>query len=373
MSVKNIYIPKLRFKGFNDKYIKTKLCDVLFYEQPTNYLVKSNEYDNSFDTPVLTANKTFILGKTNEKTGIYSKGPVIIFDDFTTDNKYVNFNFKIKSSAIKLLTTNSANNLFYLYQLINSKQLNNYGHNRHWIRFLSQEIRLICLLSEQIKISRFFSLLDQQILLLENKLQLIEQIRLFLNNNLYKNSHKNGDKYLLDELLENPKKEPIKDVEGYTPIKIMLNGKGFIKSNLDVKITGKGRKYYERSSGELIIGLQNFHNKSIAILNDCFFKPIMSNAIASFVSKTDDDLFIIKEILLNKNHQNYIWNNASGTGQKEYTIKKILETRIRLPLKDIQKNYKNKFIKIDLLIELLNTKIKIFNHRKLFYLKNIFI
>ena len=111
---------------------------------------------------------------------------MIIFDDFTTDNKYVDFNFKIKSSAIKLLTTNSANNLFYLYQLINSKQLNNYGHNRHWIRFLSQEIRLICLLPEQIKISRFFSLLDQQILLLENKLQLMEQKFNYFSSKLLK-------------------------------------------------------------------------------------------------------------------------------------------------------------------------------------------
>ena len=181
-SIKNIYIPKLRFKGFDNQYNKIKLCDVLFYEQPTKYIVKSDEYNDSFDTPVLTANKSFILGKTDEKTGIYSKGPVIIFDDFTTENKYVDFDFKVKSSAIKFLTTDSKNNLFYLYQLININPFTINGHNRHWIRFSSQEIKWICSLEEQEKISKFFSLLDQQILLLENKLQLIEQkFKYFLN------------------------------------------------------------------------------------------------------------------------------------------------------------------------------------------------
>ena len=194
--IKNIYIPKLRFKGFDNQYNKIKLCDVLFYEQPTKYIVKSDEYNDSFDTPVLTANKSFILGKTDEKTGIYSKGPVIIFDDFTTENKYVDFDFKVKSSAIKFLTTDSKNNLFYLYQLININPFTINGHNRHWIRFSSQEIKWICSLEEQEKISKFFSLLDQQILLLENKLQLIEQKFEYFLNYLFNKKTFNGKKAL---------------------------------------------------------------------------------------------------------------------------------------------------------------------------------
>ena len=279
------------------------------------------------------------------------------------------FEFNINNSAMYFsYLFSTAYHLKNIFKLTEGSTINHlYG------RYLESYNLMIPEINEQEKITKFFSLLDQQISLLENKLQLIEQIRLFLNNSLYKNTYKNGDEYFLEELLKNPKKEPIKDVSEYTPIKIMLNGKGFIKSNLDVKITDKGRKYYERSSGELIIGLQNFHNKSIAILDDQFLKPIMSSAIASFISKTDDDLFVIKEMLLNKNHQNYILNNASGTGQKEYTVNKILQTKIKLPSKEIQQNYKNKFIKIDLLIELLNKKIKILNYRKLFYLKNIFI
>ena len=309
--------------------------------------------------------KNSIILSTTATVGIHA----LIKTDFLCNQQLTSFQIKDEFNISHLFS------FYHFYKISNwcKKNIRSTSFPCIEIKDLKKQLFWIPTIEEQNKIAKFFSLIDQQISLLENKLQLIEQIRLFLNNSLYKNSYKNGDEYFLKELLENPRKEPIKNVDECTPIKIMLNGKGFIKSNLDVKITDKGRKYYERSSGELIIGLQNFHNKSIAILDDQFLKPIMSSAIASFISKTDDDLFIIKEMLLNKNHQNYILNNASGTGQKEYTVNKILQTKMKLPSKEIQQNYKNKFIKIDLLIELINKKIKILNYKKLFYLKNIFI
>ena len=83
------------------------LGDCADYEQPTKYLVKSNNYNDKYNTPVLTAGKTFILGYTDEKDGVYkaSQNPVIIFDDFTTANKWVDFDFKAKSSAMKMITS----------------------------------------------------------------------------------------------------------------------------------------------------------------------------------------------------------------------------------------------------------------------------
>ena len=80
-----------------------KLEDIVDYEQPTLYIVSSTEYKDTFLTPVLTAGKSFIIGHTNETNGIYSNLPCIIFDDFTTDSKYVDFPFKVKSSAMKIL------------------------------------------------------------------------------------------------------------------------------------------------------------------------------------------------------------------------------------------------------------------------------
>lgn len=83
-----------------------ELGSLIDYEQPTKYIVKSTKYDDSFNIPVLTAGKSFILGYTNEKEDIYEankENPVIIFDDFTTSFHWVDFNFKVKSSAMKIL------------------------------------------------------------------------------------------------------------------------------------------------------------------------------------------------------------------------------------------------------------------------------
>jgi len=83
-----------------------ELGEVLEYEQPTKYIVNSTNYSEVYKTPVLTAGQTFILGYTDETGGIYNankENPVIIFDDFTTSFHWVNFDFKVKSSAMKML------------------------------------------------------------------------------------------------------------------------------------------------------------------------------------------------------------------------------------------------------------------------------
>ena len=121
------------------------------YEQPTNYLVKSTNYHKSYATPVLTAGKTFILGYTNEVNGIYkaSKTPVIIFDDFTTANKWVDFDFKAKSSAMKMITSQDESKVLlkYIYYWLNTlpTDIVEGDHKRQWISsFCSKRIPIPC-------------------------------------------------------------------------------------------------------------------------------------------------------------------------------------------------------------------------------------
>lgn len=114
------------------------LSAVLDYEQPGKYLVESTAYANSFDTPVLTAGQTFILGYTDETEGIYpaSKSePVIIFDDFTTAFKWVDFLFKAKSSAMKMLTPKSGAQILarYVYFAMQTIRYSPQDHARQWI------------------------------------------------------------------------------------------------------------------------------------------------------------------------------------------------------------------------------------------------
>ncbi|MCI9727376.1 restriction endonuclease subunit S [Proteus mirabilis] len=115
------------------------LGEVTQYEQPTKYLVKTKNYDDSFETPVLTAGKTFILGYTDEIDGINraSENPVIIFDDFTTANKWVDFDFKAKSSAMKMIKSSDESKfmLKYVYYWMNTlpSDLIDGDHKRQWI------------------------------------------------------------------------------------------------------------------------------------------------------------------------------------------------------------------------------------------------
>ena len=110
-----------------------RLEDIVDYEQPTQYLVQSTNYSDNYKTPVLTAGKSFILGYTNETTGIYDKLPTIIFDDFTTDSRFVDFPFKVKSSAMKILQVNKEINIRYVAYFMSITRLVGDTHKRYWI------------------------------------------------------------------------------------------------------------------------------------------------------------------------------------------------------------------------------------------------
>ena len=125
----NVFQQLRKDVGFN-----STIGDILSFEQPQRYIVSSTEYsDDSSCTPVLTANKAFILGYTTETDGIYSKGDCIIIDDFTLDCKYVSFPFKIKSSAIKILTAENKYILRFIYEYLKSLDISTEEHKRHYI------------------------------------------------------------------------------------------------------------------------------------------------------------------------------------------------------------------------------------------------
>ncbi|WRF56385.1 restriction endonuclease subunit S [Helicobacter pylori] len=141
---------------------KVRLGDILSYEQPTKFLVATTQYLQKGFTPILTAGKTFILGYTNDKHGIYTNIPVIIFDDFTTDSKMVNFPFKVKSSAIKILSLRDNNqaDLKYIYEKLTLLKHQVTDHKRYWIDEFSNIEILLPPLNEQIAIANILSDVD---------------------------------------------------------------------------------------------------------------------------------------------------------------------------------------------------------------------
>jgi type I restriction enzyme, S subunit len=138
-----------------------KFDDVLKYEQPTKFIVDSVNYDNSYKTAVLTAGKSFILGYTNEEKGIFDNLPVIIFDDFTTAFHYVDFPFKVKSSAMKILKpVKEKADLKYLFYKMQTISFDTDLHKRYWISKYSQLQIQLPPLPQQQKIAKILDAAD---------------------------------------------------------------------------------------------------------------------------------------------------------------------------------------------------------------------
>ena len=114
-------------------WCKCRLENIVEYEQPQAYIVNSTAYDDSYLTPILTAGKSFIIGYTNETEGIYQNTPCIIFDDFTTDSKLVDFPFKVKSSAMKILKVAEDIEIEYVAMFMSITRLIGDTHKRYWI------------------------------------------------------------------------------------------------------------------------------------------------------------------------------------------------------------------------------------------------
>ncbi|KFB08025.1 restriction endonuclease subunit S, partial [Malacoplasma iowae] len=179
-------LPFLRFKEFNVKWKLNKIKDILNYTQPNKYI--EDNFDNYCNSeskiPVLTPGKSFILGYTNNIENSFNDESILI-DDFTLSMQYTTFPYKVKSSACKILTPKENVNLYFVFNVLMRQNLKPLGHNRHYISFL--ENKKICLpnIHEQIKISKFLSLLDNNIKLSQENIDNLKIKKLFYINKMF--------------------------------------------------------------------------------------------------------------------------------------------------------------------------------------------
>jgi len=196
-----------------------EVCD---YEQPTAYLVRSTDYSDQFPIPVLTAGKTFILGYTNEPTGVYraSQHPTIIFDDFTTANKWVDFDFKAKSSAMKMLTSKDEKVclLKYIYYWLNTLPADSVvgDHNRQWISNYAQKLFPLPPLRVQARIVEILDKFTQLEAELEAELEARNKQYDFYRNRLLDFAHRDD---LAGQVEWKTLGEVFNTRNGYTPSK----------------------------------------------------------------------------------------------------------------------------------------------------------
>ncbi|MFJ4549158.1 restriction endonuclease subunit S [Streptomyces sp. NPDC088817] len=152
-----------RLPGFTEPWRTRRLCDLLTYEQPSPYLVRTSKQLDAGRVPVLTAGKTFILGFTNESHGIFRDHPVVIFDDFTTTSKYVDFDFKVKSSAIKILKARDGADLRFVHGRMQLIDFSLGDHKRYWISEYSKQELLVPDVEEQTAVAQVLADADDEI------------------------------------------------------------------------------------------------------------------------------------------------------------------------------------------------------------------
>ena len=195
-----------------------KIGTVIDYEQPSKYIVKSTDYNDDFDLPVLTAGQSFILGYTNEKDGIYTaskNNPVIIFDDFTGAFKWVDFPFKVKSSAMKKLKANEDMvRLRFIFHMMGVINFISDEHKRLWISTYSEFKIPVPPLPVQEEIVR----------ILDNFTELTTELTTELE------ARKKQYEYYRDQLLESPRGEVIETTMGN--VLTFLNGRAYKQEEL---------------------------------------------------------------------------------------------------------------------------------------------
>lgn len=255
-------IPDLRFPEFvNDAEWKNKgLGEYLDYIQPTNYLVNSTSYDDSYETPVLTAGKTFILGYTDETTGIFAENlPVIIFDDFTTAVQYVDFPFKAKSSAMKILLPKDNASIKFFYESIQNINYISAAHQRHWISIFSKiEVPVPTNNIEQQKIASCLSSLDELITAQKEKLELLKNHKKGLMQNLFPQEGETVPKFRFPEFENDGEWKPT-TVEKNCVLKGRIGYRGYTKEDL-----------VRKGEGAIVLGGKHIQNQLLYLADPTF-------------------------------------------------------------------------------------------------------
>lgn len=219
-------VPTLRFPEFREQtgWEVEFLSNILDYERPDNFIVETETYGEE-GIPVLTANKSFILGYTRESTGIYVNLPVIIFDDFTTDKKYVDFPFKVKSSAIKILHTKHTDILRFIYELMNQITFEAKEHKRYYISTYQRIQVPLPKEEEQQKIADCLSSIDDLIEATAQKVKTLKEHKKGLMQRLFPAKGKNVPDLRFPEFqgMKGWEKKQVKDfgevITGNTPSK----------------------------------------------------------------------------------------------------------------------------------------------------------
>ena len=355
------------------------LGDVADYEQPTKYLVNSTVYNDNYPTPVLTAGKTFILGYTNEDEGIYfaSKSPVIIFDDFTTANKWVDFDFKAKSSAMKMIT--SKNEKFallkYIYYWLNTLPNNQIDgdHKRQWISNYANKLIPIPPLPVQTEIVKILDALTALTSELTSELTLRQKQYQYYREKLLSEEElgKVGFEWrTLEELVEKTQNIKWKNntkTYRYIDLTSVDRENNSITGTIEINaLNAPSRAQKIVKENDIIFATTRPTQQRVALISKEFSDEIASTGYC--VLRANTQIVLPKWLfyfLSTINFKNYVEENQSGSAYPAISDSKVKEFRIPVPEITIQQRIIEKLDKFySLTNSLLHGLPKEINNRK---------
>jgi type I restriction enzyme S subunit len=285
------------FKNLPEGWKWVRLGGILEYEQPQKYIVLTEDYDDKNGIPVLTAGKTFILGYTNENFGICDNLPVILFDDFTTDSKYINFPFKVKSSATKILRQRNVDiNLFYVFNAIQLIKLKpGSEHKRFWISEYTKLPIPLPPLPEQQKIAEILETVDNAIEKTDKIIEKYKRIKQGLMQDLLtKGIDENGN--IRDEKTHKFKDSPLGKIPEEWEV-VRLGEVSYLKG----RIGWHGltvQEYLEEGEYYLVTGT-NFEDGRIN-WDSCVYVSKARYEMDRYIQLKKDDILVTKDGTIGK-------------------------------------------------------------------------
>jgi putative phosphoribosylformylglycinamidine synthase (fragment) len=321
-----------------------ELGQLLTYEQPTAYIVESTEYNDNYKTPVLTAGKSFVLGYTDETENIFDKLPVIIFDDFTTATQYVNFKFKVKSSAMKILHINKELvNPKYIYYRMQIIQFDHSTHKRYWIQQYSKlKVQIPPLVEQErivAKIEELFSDLDNAVETLNATKAKLEVYRQAVLKEAFENI--DGEEKFISEVCNDIKVGiVIKPSQYYTSEQDGI--KAFRSANVrEFRIENKNWVYLSKE-GQKVNSRSILHTGDVLVVRSgypgtsCVVTPEYDgcNAIDILIAVPKSELILSEYLCAYTNSplgKQFVEEKKRGVGQKHFNVSGYSKMRIKIP------------------------------------------